>query len=115
MSDTLLVRGDTEDDQYEVNGLRNVCFFGKVGGLIYIEHRGESILVTGAYCKFCKAPVVDMGSAEWAVCQPCADKCEHKKVEKGFTHSETVELDCKPFCLECGRSAAVAQDKGSDQ
>jgi len=101
----LVVKGDSKDDKYEVNGLRNVCFFGKTGGLLYLGWRDGSIVVAGAFCKFCEAPVIDMGSSEWAVCQACADECDHQ-LEKGFTHSEQVELDCKKFCGVCGRAEA---------
>ncbi len=103
---TLLVRGDAKDDQLEVNGLRNVCYFGKGGGLLYLGHRAEVMVVAGAHCKLCKEPVSDMPSCEWEVCQACSERCAHAQTEDGFTHSETVEISHKRFCTACGRVPA---------
>lgn len=108
---SLTLCGDTKDDQLEVNGLRNACFFGKVGGLLYLGHCDDSVRVTGGHCDRCQAPIVDAASCEWAVCRACAEKCPHPNTEDGFTHSETIELGYKKFCTDCGREVGPAQAK----
>lgn len=106
----LRLRGDAEIDKERVNELRNLCYFGPSGGLIYLGRRGDHLVVTGAYCKFCGDPMVEWTRAEWRVCTACAECCSHSVVVQGLTHGPNVELDVGPFCERCGlaRSTAAA-------
>lgn len=101
----LLLRGSTEDDKYEVNGIRNICYFGS-GGLIFlgeIEVNGKkAIVVTAKYCKVCGRAMINLVACEWSVCDDCDAKCEHAYV-RGAVHGGGLEIGVREFCQKCGR------------
>lgn len=100
----LTLRGSTEEDKYEVNGIRNTCYFGS-GGLVFlgtVPVDGKVALVTTAdYCKLCGAAMIDSGRCEWKVCSACADKCDHR-YERGAIHGSGVDIGVGEFCQVCG-------------
>jgi|CXWL01.1.fsa_nt_gi hypothetical protein len=114
------VRGDDEADKFKVNGLRNVCFFGPVGGLLLVDWAFQEadvrrplayVLVSGGYCKLCGASFIDESSAEWKVCRACSEKCAHELTpEEGLTHNfSTGRLSAGRYCTKCGRVPAAAK------
>lgn len=107
----LVVRGDEESDRYEVNGLRNACFFGHVDlDIVEIsEVDGQlAIAFVLAYCQHCQAAMLDMVECEWRTCHACAAKCEHS-YKLGPVHGGGSELGLGSFCTRCGR----AEPKGN--
>lgn len=98
----LHLRGDAEADKTRVNELRNLCYFGPVGGLLYLGRRGDCLVVTGTHCKFCGDPVIEWVRAEWRVCAACSDRCSHPEVTQGLTHGPNVGLRAGSYCERCG-------------
>lgn len=100
----LRIVGESDVEKDIVQGLRNACYFGKGGGLTYLgPHDGGGIVVTGVRCKLCRSPMIEMAACEWHTCDACAAKCDHE-VTRGFTHSESKEMDVGDFCAKCGRA-----------
>jgi hypothetical protein len=101
----LILRGSTKKDKYEVNGIRNTCYFGS-GGLIFLggtEVDGKKAVITTAKrCKHCGAGMIDLVSCEWSTCDACAAKCEHN-YDYGFVHGRGREIGMDDFCDKCGR------------
>lgn len=96
----LTVVGESEEDKYRVQNLRNAFF--NSGSPHFLEAINDSVRIYGRRCKDCNATMIEMASCEWKTCDACAAKCEHE-VEKGFTHSETKEIDVGHYCVKCGR------------
>ena len=102
----LILAGSTREDRFDVNNIRNLCFFGS-GGLIFLGAMtvGDktAIVVTGKYCKLCGAAMIDWGASEWSTCDACAAKCTHKYV-RHVVHGPKVDMDVADFCTICGRT-----------
>lgn len=107
----LVLGGSTEDDKYEVNGIRNTCYFGS-GGLIFlgvVEVDGKKAIVTTAkYCKQCGGAMINCFACEWGICDACAAKCEHL-YERGSIHGPKIDIGMGEFCGLCGRGKPKAE------
>jgi len=107
----LVLRGSTEDDKYEVNGIRNTCFFGS-SGLIFlgeVEVDGkQAIITTAKYCKFCGGAMISYLACEWSICDACAAKCEHE-YKRGPVHGPEIDIGMGEFCRLCGRGKPKAE------
>lgn len=113
----LRLRGEIEPEKLIVNDLRNVCFFGRVGGLLLVDwaFQGEAleyVLLSGGHCERCQASVIDPGSAQWGVCLACAKQCEHHltETEKLTANYSTGKLGAARFCTGCGRVPETMKD-----
>lgn len=100
------LRGTTEQDKYEINGIRNTCYFGS-GGLIYlgkVEVDGKvGIVCTAKYCSKCGATMLGRLECEWNICDDCAKKCRHA-YERGAIFGPGVDIGMGEFCGKCGRA-----------
>jgi hypothetical protein len=106
----LVLCGSTEEDKYQVNGIRNMCFFG-TGGLIFLgatEVDGKkSIVTTGKRCKHCDANMAMRHECESETCDACAAKCDHV-YKRGMTHGPHDGPGIGWFCSKCGRGKPLA-------
>ena len=102
----LILVGSAEEDKHNVNQLRDCCYFGHVGGLIFlneVEAGGKkAIVVTAGLCKLCGGQMINRVACEWEVCDACAGKCAHK-YERGAIHGGGLDIGIGWFCGICGR------------
>lgn len=107
----LMLRGSTEDDKYEVNGIRNACYLGS-GKPIFLGETTvdgrKAITVTMGRCKHCGAGMINSSACEWGTCDACVAKCEHSYV-RGFIHGGGTDIGVGEYCNKCGRGKPRAE------
>lgn len=106
----LTLRGECDPDKLLVNDLRNVCFFGRIGGLRLADWAFQGaklayVLISAGYCQRCQSSMIDPVSAQWGVCPACAEECQHTLTaeDEPTADFDTGELGADRFCTSCGR------------
>lgn len=102
-----MLRGSTKADKLEVRRIRDLCYCGRGGGLVFLgsaQVAGQkALVVVGSHCERCKANMITRGECEWGVCDACAKKCKHK-FTLGMVHGGKVGVGLGEFCTTCGRA-----------
>lgn len=107
----LAIVGTTTKDKHEVNGLRDICYYG--GGLVYVGQKQMSgsktaMMIAGKRCSVCGEYVSSWLACHWGVCDGCAAKCEHEFVE-GAVIGGSVPYK-GTYCKKCGRAHSAFID-----
>lgn len=111
----LTLRGSTKADKYEVRRIRDLCYVGRGGGLVFLGStlvkNQKAIMVIGSHCKQCKTNMITSGECEWGVCDACAKKCKHT-FTSGMVHGgKAGAVGRGEFCTKCGRGNPDAKMK----
>ncbi len=111
----LTLRGSTKADKYEVRRIRDLCYVGRGGGLVFLGstlvEKQKAIVVIGSHCERCKANMITRGECERGVCDACAKKCKHT-FTTGLVHGgKAGAMGLGEYCTRCGRGNPDAKTK----
>ncbi|MGE5392710.1 MAG: hypothetical protein ACM3NH_03125 [Candidatus Saccharibacteria bacterium] len=103
----IVLRATRDEDEKIVRSLRDWIWFGKRGGVLYLEYEetleGPRVRVAPELCKICRKPVASLAESEWQTCDACAEKCKHE-YKRGTVHGGVAgPLAMGEYCGKCGR------------